>query len=145
MDINEKIIWLAGLLEGEGSFGWRDKANSAWLHLGMTDLDVVRDAANIMNCYIGIITLKTKGSKTAYQISLHGLKAIIIMRKILPYMKERRSAKINEVILKYELFSKNKTNFCKRGHDLTLGYNVRIKKNGYRCCRKCDSVTRKVS
>lgn len=142
MSPDEEIIWLAGLLEGEGCFGTSNK-NSPYVHLGMTDRDIIERASKIMLCSSRILTrYKDSDRKTLWQVSAWNTRAIIIMKKVLPYMGERRSSKINEVLKDYEL-RQSKSNFCKRGHDLTLPHNVRFHKNGYRMCKKCDAILRK--
>lgn len=42
-----QIVWLAGLLEGEGNFRHQGKS-AAIIQLGMTDRDIVERASQIM-------------------------------------------------------------------------------------------------
>lgn len=99
------ITWLAGILEGEGHFGvdTRREANYPTIGLNMADRDVVERAAQLMR-EIGDspsqVTLKKARHdwKPQWRISLYGIAAELVMLAILPYMGERRSARICEVL-----------------------------------------------
>lgn len=107
MEVKETdIAWLAGLLEGEGSFCWhqtqRDKGRPR-IQIQMTDKDVLDKAAILLRGKV----LGPYGPYTTQKIPswfLHcsGKHAIFLMEKLLPYMGERRSLKINELIKKYK-------------------------------------------
>ena len=101
-----EIAWLAGLLEGEGSFGNYSKITKVdlRLQLAMGDIDVVKRAADIVGGS-PIYTYDRKGQKgfrdhhkPQHKITLRGYKAARVMEAILPYMGERRSAKIIELL-----------------------------------------------
>jgi hypothetical protein len=91
--------WLAGLLEGEGSFSCRTPARqpssrTLIIQLNMTDKDVVEHAAELMAAP-SIHNRKTKGNrKPSYLIVVSGYKAEKIMETILPFMGKRRRDKI---------------------------------------------------
>lgn len=100
MTREQEIIWLAGILEGEGCFRiLTDKHNintraKLRVELTMTDKDVVEHAASI---FPGTVRLRTPHEqyKQAYRVSWCSAKAEEVMRAVLPYMGERRSAKIS--------------------------------------------------
>lgn len=110
----ERIIYLAGLLEGEGCFIVRKPKNrrnkSIRIHLWMSDEDVVKWAAEIAyglilrngahpEIYIKApVTGTIKSKKTLYGFTLNGEMAILVMKEILPFMGIRRTAKIKECI-----------------------------------------------
>lgn len=102
MTSREEIIWLAALLEGEGWFGLKYHApqrkyvNLA-IRLGMTDRDVVEHVARLFGCSV-TTTVHQGGRKTMYFATVYGEKARWIMEQVLPYMGQRRSDKINELL-----------------------------------------------
>jgi hypothetical protein len=96
------ILWLAGYLEGEGCFrigasGNRPNAIGTPSVKVATDLDVAERVANLIGARVGVYILRPP-RKQAYRAECFGAKAIAVMEAILPYMGERRSAKICEVI-----------------------------------------------
>ena len=101
------IAWLAGILEGEGCFQLHRNSGGrspvARLQLKMTDLDVVQRAAQIMCSEDKVKEIPRPDSfkehyKTQYLCVVYGQTAKDVMRAILPYMGERRSEKIREVL-----------------------------------------------
>ena len=89
------IIWLAGLLEGEGCFSLM-KANGRSgqypsISVGMTDEDIIVRISDIW------------GSNVCHRINhwrthVHGVKAISWMMTLYPLLGKRRRAKIEKVI-----------------------------------------------
>src|SRR6266853_474466 len=98
--INE-IHWLAGLLEGEGSFGYYD---CAVLQLHMTDFDIVNRAQKLIDSTANIRTQIKKGGDYKIQYVLHvsGANAIQWMMTLYSLMGERRKSKIKECITKWK-------------------------------------------
>ena len=109
----EETAWLAGLLEGEGAFGCsgakaRPQSRTLRIQLNMTDEDVVRKAAVLMeNAPVYRYSKKKdtsraiKSTKDAFHTYVVGYGAERIMELILPYMGNRRTARINEVLALY--------------------------------------------
>lgn len=99
----EETIWLAAYLEGEGCFSWtKSKSNGKTYHyplisVGSTDLDVIERAARIIGT-ASIHCVRLKRVKPFFRIAVGGKRSVSIMKKILPYMGRRRTAKIMEVI-----------------------------------------------
>lgn len=102
MNSLQESSYLAGLLEGEGTFTARDQRARKQLRvkLEMTDLDVVERAAQIMPA--GKICKRDRANRmncqTVYEVCWTSQKAENVMRRILPYMGERRKAKIDECL-----------------------------------------------
>lgn len=94
----EDIIWLAGLLEGEGTFDLH-RGKYPRVRVSMTDRDVVGRAATLFGSSIRL-TLK-RDFKATWHAEVSGARAVEIMRVILPHMGARRSAKIAEILGKY--------------------------------------------
>ena len=102
MTPREEIIWLSALLEGEGTFvlmqcGQDRKYFTVKIGVQMCDRDVIEHAARLIG---GIVhTCNPKGGyRPIHSTSIYGEKARWVMRQILPYMGERRSAKIRELL-----------------------------------------------
>ena len=112
-----QLIWLSGLLEGEGSFVY---TNTPQLAIQSTDKDIVERVCklfgkntNIVNSYDPNKYKHKLGvwRKRVYYIAVHGYRAAEIMRKIYRYMGKRRRIKIKEIL---DLFKKQKRIFNKR-------------------------------
>lgn len=100
------FYWLAGLLEGEGSFslGPPSAPNSVRITLCMTDRDVVARVAALWNvAYHEVREERTRerGWKPAYQVILRGRRAVDFMHELLPLMGERRQLQIRRALASY--------------------------------------------
>ena len=94
-----EIAWLAGLLEGEGSFS--KAKGSVTVQLGMTDEDTVRRAAKLVgDPFVGSHQIHRwgKNQKINYRWTLCGDKAAAWMMTIYPLMSSRRQARIRELL-----------------------------------------------
>ena len=93
------LMWLAGLLEGEGCFRLKEYHRKTGfaitLNLGMTDLDVVRKAASIMNSSVLLRKSRDTKRKPCYTTGFSGAPALMWMLILYPYMGERRKMQIN--------------------------------------------------
>jgi hypothetical protein len=99
-----EIAWLAGLLEGEGSFQCvqaskaRPQSRHLTCTLGMTDEDVVRRAGVLMDAPSIYEQNPAPPRKKVFIIGISGYKAERVMKLILPYMGIRRRDKILKVL-----------------------------------------------
>ena len=93
------FFWLVGLLEGEGCFAYSGMS-SPLVHLQMTDEDVVRRAALLMEAKK--VSYREdpggKGNKPAWIARIYGDVAINLMQRVLPYMGRRRAEKIKSIL-----------------------------------------------
>jgi hypothetical protein len=106
MDDKEMVAWLAGILEGEGSFCWRGRKTAygiPYIRVGMADKDIVERISDIIGGNVHPEKPRKLHYKIQYRLSISGKPAIIIMKLILPHMGERRSKKIRELIQKWEV------------------------------------------
>jgi hypothetical protein len=92
----EDLLWLAGLLEGEGSFD-AHRGKYARIRLAMTDRDVVGRAATLMGAQFRL-ALHPAPAKATWHTEISGPRAAEIMAEILPHMGARRSQKIADVL-----------------------------------------------
>lgn len=96
------LHWLAGLLEGEGTFGVQtvDGKPYAYARLVMTDLDVVERAAALFPTTGSIVVVPSRkeGWQQSYSVNWSHRKAIDVMWAVLPLMGARRTEKIVDVL-----------------------------------------------
>ena len=88
----DDIIWLAGLLEGEGHFGLIGKKYPQ-IGLGMTDEDIVTKAATLMGPNARIYR-----NGNMWITKVNGAYAIQWMMTLFPYLGKRRREMITSVI-----------------------------------------------
>ncbi len=102
------LHWLAGWLEGEGSFGLYQQGPA--LQVASTDEDVVRMAAKILNTGVNGPYDDNRGNnnrKLFWKIHVHGERAAELMRTLLPYMRgQRRIVKITQILERWSVFTK---------------------------------------
>lgn len=101
---HDDLMWLAGLLEGEGWFGTTGAQNTknryAAVNVSMTDHDVVQRVAAILQCPCNgpYSPASRPQNKPYWSAKVTGKRAVEIMQIVLPYMGMRRSTKIKEVL-----------------------------------------------
>lgn len=93
-----EAVWLAGLLEGEGYFGLY-RGDRPVVEVKMTDRDVVeRVGALFGNPNVVFIPAANERCQPQYRARVRGAGAVEIMRRILPHMGQRRTARITELL-----------------------------------------------
>ena len=92
----EDCIWLAGLLEGEGTFD-AQRGKYPRVRVGMVDRDVVGRAATLMGSNVRL-SLKPKPYQSTWHAEVSGERARVLMTEVLPFMGARRSAKIATIL-----------------------------------------------
>ena len=92
--------WVAGLLEGEGSFMWR-KSNSAKVSCQMTDIDVIFRLHKLIGGKVYKTTKSQQHHKDAWVCVVSGISAVELMEDIGPLMGLRRGQRILEVLETY--------------------------------------------
>lgn len=105
-----ELAWLAGLLEGEGSFlmyrchvGGREYRYPK-ISVNMTDRDVIEHAARLLggNKMYPLPPSKEPNRKPAFRAHVSGWKAAELMRQAYPLLGHRRRARIDEILSEYE-------------------------------------------
>ena len=96
----QDLYWLAGLLEGEGSFvpGPPSSPRSPLLQISMADRDVIERAAKLIEAGITVVPARREGWRTAYATRLSGPRAVRWMERLRPLMGVRRQRQIDEAI-----------------------------------------------
>ncbi|MEV0267738.1 hypothetical protein AB0H43_03100 [Hamadaea sp. NPDC050747] len=92
----DDVMWLAGLLEGEGTFDLH-RGRYPRVRVEMVDRDVIGRAATLLGTSVRV-TLKRKPFKSTWHAEVSGTRAEAVMRALLPHMGARRSARIAEVL-----------------------------------------------
>jgi hypothetical protein len=140
------LYWLAGLLEGEGSFGisrqGRTNGRVIYVSVVSTDEDVIRRVHSILNFgYSGPLRVLPSG-KTAYRWACNAQSnAVGLMMTLLPLMGQRRAADIKSCIeiWKDKPLPHGMWTHCKHGHELSGDNLMRYQEGKYtkRRCREC--------
>jgi hypothetical protein len=108
VEIDELTLhWLAGLLEGEGSFcvGLPSRPYSPILIIKMTDEDTISKVASIFKVKYYLSTPKRyqeKGWKPAFAVRITGKHAVEWMTLLRPLMGQRRQMQIDKAIACYQ-------------------------------------------
>lgn len=103
-DVKEPdLYWIAGLLEGEGSFlkGPPSSPGLPAIQMVMVDRDVVSKAADLLGCGVGTVRPRQSHWKESYSIRLKGSRAVEWMRALRPLLGERRQRQIDRAIASY--------------------------------------------
>ena len=97
------LNWLAGLLEGEGSFmkGTPCQPRMPIISLQMTDEDVVAKVSQLFGVKYYSVPPKKEHHKTVFSMRLRGYHAVEIMKKLNPLMSNRRQSQIKNALSCY--------------------------------------------
>ena len=96
LDDERDIVWLAGLLEGEGTFDMH-RGKYPRVRVGMTDRDVVGRAATLMGSRV-TLRLHDAPAQATWHAEVSGAKAVAVMEAVLPQMGARRSGAIATIL-----------------------------------------------
>ncbi|MFN8372332.1 MAG: hypothetical protein U0694_05570 [Anaerolineae bacterium] len=101
------IHWLAGLLEGEGSFlaPPPSSPNTPAITISMTDEDIIRRVSAIFGTKHHQVSARREGAKTPYTAHLRGKPAIDLMRLLYPLLGKRRQTQIDRVLQHYNPYN----------------------------------------
>lgn len=101
----EEIVWLAGLLEGEGCFGnyasGRSRHRYIRIQLAMNDEDIIKRAASIMQGSLqGPYTCGTR--KGTWVTTAGNTQSPQWMMTVYPFMGKRRQAQIRACLMAWK-------------------------------------------
>lgn len=104
------LAWLAGLLEGEGSFfmGTNKVSGKSYRYpvigINMTDEDIIARVAGIFGTKTyGPFQHRAANRKPFWRTSLGGHASAELMRSLIPQMGLRRAAKIVEILSEWDV------------------------------------------
>lgn len=100
MNNTHNIIWLAGLLEGEGYFtgGYASRPNQAGISVEMKDEDVIQRVASLFGVSYNRPRIRNPIHSQTFKTQIRGARALKIMSAIRPYMGNRRGLKIDSIM-----------------------------------------------
>lgn len=98
-----EIAWLAGLIEGEGSFIYKE-SDSPLISIQMTDEDVIRRVSVLFGTNVRGPYVRTDGHQTTWTCVVYGAKAVGWMLTLFTFMGERRKAKIRDVLTRWKSY-----------------------------------------
>lgn len=156
----ERIAWVAGLLEGEGTFQFYDRkvktegkeypCRGLTISCTMTDKDVLVRLQRWSGCGLIYATRKHEKFdrvKPQFMWTAQGSKeAYALMIAIFPFMGKRRQAKIKEVLTSWLAVpprpKKGSLTECVNGHEYTND-NTYVSPRGEKSCRACRRASSK--
>jgi hypothetical protein len=99
----EDLHWLAGLLEGEGSFfpGAPSSPHLPVIQITMADEDVIKRVAQMFQRSMYTVPPRREGWLTTYGVRVKGSGAVVWMRKLRPLLGLRRRAQVDRAIASY--------------------------------------------
>lgn len=100
------LLWLAGLLEGEGSFmrGSPSSQNQPRISIQMTDEDVIARVATLWGTSYLRSTRNHQQNpkwKVCFQAAIRGANAVALMNRLRPFMGQRRQTQIDAALATY--------------------------------------------
>ena len=103
----QKLIFLAGVFEGEGSFGFwgKDNKNNRYfrIQVRMTDEDIVVRFVDFFRLgYVNLHIPKKDHLKKSWKWTVAGDKAMVVMLQMAPYLGIRRKEKFEQCCQSYK-------------------------------------------
>jgi hypothetical protein len=97
------LHWLAGLLEGEGTFiaGPPSAPRTPALAISMVDRDVIERVGQLIECAVNVIPARRSNWRDAYTTRVRGPRAVEWMERLRPLMGERRREQIDRALASY--------------------------------------------
>ena len=98
-----ELHWLAGLLEGEGTFmtGPPSSPGLPVIAVNMTDEDVMARLGRIFGRKVQVVRPRKVRWRTSYQVRVNGRDALLWMTLLRPLMGSRRQAQIDRALASY--------------------------------------------
>ena len=98
-----ELAWLAGLLEGEGSFlrGPPSSRRLPAIRVAMNDRDVLERVASLWGSRLATIAPRRDGWAVSYSLNIRGANAVAWMHALRPLMGTRRQAQIDRAVASY--------------------------------------------
>lgn len=95
--------WIAGILEGEGSFmaGAPSEPNRPRIAVAMTDEDIIARVSEIVAVPYNALASRSEDHKNVYRVMIRSAQAIEVMKRLYPLMGKRRQGQIDRVIQSY--------------------------------------------
>ena len=100
-----EVAWLAGLLEGEGSFVAPPPSDPKRVRIliEMVDVDVIEKVSELVGLAYSRPSRRRENWKQSYKITIRGSKAVEVMRAVYPFMSLRRRAQFVKALNSVDL------------------------------------------
>lgn len=150
------IAWLAGVIEGEGSFSDGHYAppgqrGSVRIDIAMTDRDIIERVAAIFRANVRVRQMPD-GRKTSYVTTCCGKRAAGLMMSMFHFMGIRRRAKIKELLQQWRTFQPRPKPYrprhpkvCRNGHEFTPENTYAYTGAHGRTWRQCLACKRRIN
>ena len=144
----EDLYWVAGFLEGEGSFC--RCGGTIQVSASQVEKDPIDRLSKLFNGNVLYAERDHSINPTwsnYYRWCVYGENAELIMKAIFPIMSPKRKNKISELLSWYaslpgKNFAKSGRKTCRSGRHSWVEENLGTKYNGGRFCRLCDRETK---
>jgi hypothetical protein len=107
----QQIVFLAGVFDGEGSFGnWsngKNRKKELQVSVETTDVDMVLRFYKMFDGYFFVLPPQKEGNKNLFRWKLKGNKAWKPLEEMIPYMCTRRREKFYGLVESIRLSSKS--------------------------------------
>lgn len=100
-NIKDRIIWVAAMLEGEGSFWIEENGTGTKISIQMIDSDTIERVKNFTGS-TGSIGIRIQNGKDTFYLHICGNLAIQWMMTIYPLMSIRRKQKIRDILVRWK-------------------------------------------
>lgn len=96
----DDLHWLAGLIEGEGSFcaGPPSAPRSPIVQVSMVDRDIIERAGALLGSGVMVVPSRREGWRTSYCVRVRGARAVRWMERLRPLKGRRRQAQIDRAV-----------------------------------------------
>jgi hypothetical protein len=99
----QEVLWLAGLLEGEGSFmaGPPSAPRLPILSVAMVDRDVIDHAGALLGAKTVRVRARSRRWQDSFTVSVRGAGAVAWMEALRPFLGARRQRQIERAVASY--------------------------------------------
>jgi hypothetical protein len=100
---DQDLAWLAGLIEGEGTFlaGPPSAPRMPAVQVTMIDRDVIERAGSLFEVGVQLIPSRRDNWRDAYAVRVRGARAVLWMKRLRPLMGSRRQKQIDRAMASY--------------------------------------------
>ena len=97
------LAWLAGLLEGEGSFmtGPPTSPHLPAIQISMIDRDIIERVGRLIGGTAATIRPRKAHWQVSYAVRVRGARAVAWMHALRPLLGERRTAQVDRALASY--------------------------------------------
>ena len=140
-----EVVWAAGFLEGEGTFGYYRQSKSTMgtptVAVGQNDPEPIERLQRVFPQFRYVSTHLTSAGNVHHTARCAGAGAAMVMVEVLPYMSTRRSVAIAAALAQFEQDEQvriRKREFCPHGHRGEFGFRKTGADRQSRYCKACQ-------